>query len=394
MKNTEQKIPALRFPEFTGEWEEKRLGEITKINQGLQIAIVDRLTEKVPDSHFYITNEFLKKGSDKKYYIINPPKSVLCNEDDILMTRTGNTGIVVTGIEGAFHNNFFKIQFDRSKYNGTFFISYLRLEKTQKQIIRYAGASTIPDLNHSDFYRLNFTFPSFPEQQKIANFLSAVDKRLQLLKDKKTKLEEYKRGVMQRIFSQELRFTRPDGSAYPDWEEKRLGEITEIIMGQSPDSAYYNEKGIGEVLIQGNADIKNRETTKRLWTTQITKKCLFNDLILTVRAPVGSIAKATFTACIGRGVCAIRPKSTATVNFLFQTLIVLEPSWRRLEQGSTFTSVNSTDINNFKIKLPHIDEQRQIADFLSAIDDKISLLSKQIQSTEQYKKGLLQQMFV
>ena len=103
--------PALRFPEFTGDWEMKKLGEVVKINQGLQIAISERLTEKVEGSYFYITNEFLKSKSEKKYFIKNPTPSVLCNKDDILMTRTGNTGMVVTNVEGAFHNNFFKVAY-------------------------------------------------------------------------------------------------------------------------------------------------------------------------------------------------------------------------------------------------------------------------------------------
>lgn len=409
MKNTEQKIPALRFPEFTGEWEEKRLGEIVDYVKGYAFKSDDYKENGVRIIRVSDLNESSIKDNEDKVFISESTaqkySKYLIKLDDIIITTVGSKPNVIAsavgkGIlvkksnEGLLNQNMVKFS-SSDKIINPFLFGYINSHRYKLFINSiHRGNANQSNITLEDLflYKVFLTTPN--EQQKIANFLSAVDKRLQLLKDKKTKLEEYKRGVMQRIFSQELRFTRPDGSAYPDWEEKRLGEITEIIMGQSPDSAYYNEKGIGEVLIQGNADIKNRETTKRLWTTQITKKCLFNDLILTVRAPVGSIAKATFTACIGRGVCAIRPKSTATVNFLFQTLIVLEPSWRRLEQGSTFTSVNSTDINNFKIKLPHIDEQRQIADFLSAIDDKISLLSKQIQSTEQYKKGLLQQMFV
>ena len=87
--------------------------ELTKINQGLQIPISDRYLEQVENSFFYITNEFLKDGSKNKYFIKNPPESVLCKEEDILMTRTGNTGQVVTNITGAFHNNFFKIKYSK-----------------------------------------------------------------------------------------------------------------------------------------------------------------------------------------------------------------------------------------------------------------------------------------
>ena len=102
-------VPKLRFKGFEEEWEKKELKDFTKINQGLQIAISERFLEKVDGSYFYITNEFLRAGSKKSYFIKNPPQSVMCDEDDLLMTRTGNTGQVVTGVSGAFHNNFFKI---------------------------------------------------------------------------------------------------------------------------------------------------------------------------------------------------------------------------------------------------------------------------------------------
>jgi type I restriction enzyme S subunit len=165
------KVPNLRFPEFTEQWESKPLREVVKINQGLQIAISERSTENKTGSYFYITNEFLKAGSGKKYYILNPPQSVICNEKDILMTRTGNTGQVVTNVSGAFHNNFFKVAYPEY-IDKIFLYNFLKLNKTQNQILRFAGTSTIPDLNHSDFYRIIISFPSNKEQQKIASFLS------------------------------------------------------------------------------------------------------------------------------------------------------------------------------------------------------------------------------
>ena len=404
MNKTEQKIPALRFPEFEGEWEKKRLGEFTKINQGLQIAIAERLTEKVPHSYFYITNEFLKKGSEKKYYIINPPRSALCYEEDILMTRTGNTGIVVTGVEGAFHNNFFKIQFDRSKYDSAFIISFLRLEETQKQIIKYAGTSTIPDLNHSDFYKLKIHYPSLSEQQKIADFLSAVDKRLQLLKDKKTKLEEYKRGVMQRIFSQELRFTRPDGSAYPDWKEKKLGEISERITKKNSElNKNVLTISAQEGLINQLKYFNNSVAAKNISGYYLLYKDDFAyNKSYSKGYPMGAIKRlknypkgivSTLYVCF-------RNKKEFTNLFAeqyFESGIHNRELGKVAQEGARNHGLLNIGVGDFFdtiILLPCLEEQRKIADFLSAIADKIVLLTKQIESTEQYKKGLLQQLFV
>ena len=385
--------PKLRFKEFRGEWVEKKFSEVTKINQGLQIVISERFTKKVKDSYFYITNEFLKKNNEKKYFIKNPSESVLCDENDVLMTRTGNTGQVVTNVNGAFHNNFFKIKYCKN-INKSFLVYFLRLQKTQNMILRYAGTSTIPDLNHSDFYRLKINLPSKQEQEKIASFLSGIDEKIESLTCKEKLLQKYKKGVMQKIFNQEIGFKAKDGSEYAPWEEKRFGNISTITMGQSPNSKSYNHDKDGMFLIQGNADIKDRKSNPRQWTREPTKVCEVNDLILTVRAPVGTIAKSLHNACIGRGVCSIKNNKLSNIDFLYQYLLFFEQRWVSLEQGSTFTAVSSSDIKNLKVNVPSIQEQTKIANFLSAIDEKLLHVKKQLESTKEFKKALLQQMFV
>ncbi|WP_298144040.1 restriction endonuclease subunit S [Flavobacterium sp.] len=197
-----EKVPKYRFKEFEndGEWVSYLLKDLTKINQGLQIPISERFTEKVENSFFYITNEFLKSNSERRYYIKDPSKNVICNEDDVLMTRTGNTGQVVTGVSGAFHNNFFKIQFDRNILNKDFLVFFLRLPDTQRIILSYAGTSTIPDLNHSDFYRILMKIPSSKEQQKIASCLSSLDALITAQTERIEQLKLHKKGLMQGLF--------------------------------------------------------------------------------------------------------------------------------------------------------------------------------------------------
>ena len=194
----------IRFKDDDGkefpDWEEKKLQNITKINQGLQIAISKRLTVKTENSFFYITNEFLRRDSKKEFYIKNPPKSVLCQENDILMTRTGNTGRVVTGVSGAFHNNFFKIKVDENKLNKDFLYYFLTYIKTQHLILNLAGNSTIPDLNHSDFYNLKIYLPNIIEQILIANFLSKIDAKIKTVNEQIEETATYKKGLLQKMF--------------------------------------------------------------------------------------------------------------------------------------------------------------------------------------------------
>lgn len=173
-----------------------------------------------------------------------------------------------------------------------------------------------------------------------------------------------------------------------DWEVKSLDDTSKIIMGQSPNSSNYNNRGIGMPLIQGNADIKNRKTIIRNYTSQITKTCKKNDIIMSVRAPVGEIAKTSFDACIGRGVCAIKTSN----NFLYHYLIFFEPKWSEFSTGSTFDSVNSETIKQIKIPLPPLPEQKAIATVLSDTDSLIQALEKKIAKKQLIKKGAMQKL--
>lgn len=178
-----------------------------------------------------------------------------------------------------------------------------------------------------------------------------------------------------------------------NWQSKTLNSIASITMGSSPKSAAYNDEGIGLPLIQGNADIKNRLTKPRSFTSEITKECKPGDIIMTVRAPVGAIAKSTVTGCLGRGVCGISATKISQ-EYLYQYLIFQESNWKKLEQGSTFSAVGSKDIKQLSVAYPkRIEEQQKIAEVLSTVDKKINLIDKKIAETEKLKTGLMQKLF-
>lgn len=177
------------------------------------------------------------------------------------------------------------------------------------------------------------------------------------------------------------------------WTKVNLSQILKVTMGQSPSSENYNKNKNGIPLIQGNADLKNRKTSPRIWTSQITKEADHDDLILCVRAPSGIIAKSKHNVCIGRGVASLKIKKDNNTEFFFQQLIKKEKKWLKYEQGSTFKAINSNDIRKFKLYRTSLEEQKKIATFLSLVDKKIELLQKQKSTLEKYKKGLMQQIF-
>ncbi|MCT3630139.1 restriction endonuclease subunit S [Elizabethkingia anophelis] len=377
-------FPRLRFPEFEGEWESKPLREVVKINQGLQIAISERSTENKTGSYFYITNEFLKAGSGKKYYILNPPQSVICTEKDILMTRTGNTGQVVTNVSGAFHNNFFKVAYPEY-IDKIFLYNFLKLNKTQNQILRFAGTSTIPDLNHSDFYRIVISFPSNIEQEKISSFLSMIDERIQAQSKIINDLKTLKTATAKKIFSQELRFKDDKGNEFLEWENILLGDTLDyeqptnylVSSTEYDDSFETPVVTAGKTFILGYTDDKNgvfeKEKLPVIIFDDFTTASQFVDFPFKAKSSAMKILKA---------------KNDTNIRFIFEALQMI--NYEVGGHGRHWISVFS----NLSIFVPSFPEQTKIANFLSAIDSKIDMENQLLQKLEEQKKYLLQNMFV
>ena len=189
------------------------------------------------------------------------------------------------------------------------------------------------------------------------------------------------------------RFQKTNGSNYPDWKTTELGKITEIVMGQSPLSSSYNMDNIGLPLLQGNADIIHYKTVSERYTSAPSKICEKNDIVMTVRAPVGELGIATERSCLGRGVCAV--KSIKQNNkFIFYLLLHNKNKWRKLETGSTFKAINRDTLREFSVDYAiDIEEQLKIADFLSAVDNQIEIQRQRVDVLELQKKGLLDKVF-
>ena len=196
--------PFGRTPE---EWDVVNIKDICKVRQGLQIAIANRFEESGSKRYIYITIQYLNSEEKDKdaEYIQNPPKSVFCGKNDLLMTRTGNTGMVITDVEGVFHNNFFLVDYYKKQVNKIYLFYYLNLPWIQEEIKALAGTTTIPDLNHGDFYSLKFLKPPLPEQHRIASILSQIDETIEKEQKYKEKLERIKQGLMEDLLIGKVR---------------------------------------------------------------------------------------------------------------------------------------------------------------------------------------------
>ncbi|NQM35219.1 restriction endonuclease subunit S [Streptococcus suis] len=174
------------------------------------------------------------------------------------------------------------------------------------------------------------------------------------------------------------------------WKQRKLGEVAVVVMGQSPDSKNYTNNPLDNILVQGNADLKNGNVEPRVWTTQITKIAEKGDIIVSVRAPVGDVAKTRYKVVLGRGVAGIKGN-----DFIYQTLIRMKQFgyWMKLSTGSTFESINSGDIKSSLIPLPSLPEQEAIGNFFSDLDQLITLHQRKLDDVKELKKALLQKMF-
>ena len=175
-----------------------------------------------------------------------------------------------------------------------------------------------------------------------------------------------------------------------EWKENKLHDIAKITMGQSPNSENYTYDSSDTLLIQGNADLYNGKVIPRLFTKQITKTCDKEDIIMTVRAPVGDIAISDYYACIGRGVCSIKSSK-----FIYHYLDYLKEKgyWKKISKGSTIDSITSDNIKSLIIKTPSKKEQEKIIRTIDLINKKIELQTRKIKALKLFKKGLSPMIF-
>lgn len=231
--------------------------------------------------------------------------------------------------------------------------------------------------------------PPAREQKKIAEILTMQDKIIELEQQKIEEIKKAKRFFLEKMFPKE-------GQAVPEirfkgftapWEQRKLGDVVQITMGQSPDGSTYSDEPSDYILVQGNADLQNGWVCPRIWTTQITKKADAGDLIMSVRAPAGAMGKTAYNAVIGRGVAAIKGNE-----FIYQLLVKMDTDgfWKTLSCGSTFESLNSDNIKNAEVKIPTTAEQIKIGGFFQYLDNLITLHQRELAEVEKYKKALMQ----
>ena len=384
-------IPSLRFPEFKGNWGKKKFNEIFIFSTGKSI----KQNEASPEFetpcvrygelyHMYdevITEVINKTNLDKSELTFSQGNEILlpsAGEDPMdigsasaLTIKNVAIGRTINVLRPLMTNVYSQI-----------YVAYHINHKLKKDISKLAKGVSISNVYNSDLKTLEITLPTLSEQTKIATFLTTVDEKLQALKQKKTLLEQYKKGVMQQLFSQELRFKDDNGNVFADWKEKKLGDIAKITTGSSNrvDSNLDGEF----TFFDRSQDIRS------------SNRFLFDAEAIIVPGEGQEFIPKHFIGKfdLHQRTYAIMNFENQNGKFLYYSISFNSNHLNSHAVGSTVKSLRLPMFENMPLGLPCLAEQTKIATFLSAIDDKINQCQAQMTNMEVWKKGLLQQLFV
>lgn len=393
--------PHIRFQNYEDEWDVEKLKNIFGT---IRNAFVGTATPYyVENGNFYLESNNVKNGK------INYNSQIFINDEfyekqrdkwlktnDIVMVQSGHVGhtaVIPEELNNTAAHALIVFTDYKKEVNPHFLNYQFQSNDKRKGLDLISTGNTIKHILASEMKNFKMDFPTSEEQTAIGSLLRTLDDLLSRYNDNLANYQSLKTTMLFKMFpkaGQTVPEIRLDGFE-GEWEIKVLSEVTNITMGQSPKSENYTDNPNDYILVQGNADIKDKQVVPRLWTTEVTKMAEIGDIILTVRAPVGDIGKTDYNVVIGRGVAAIKGN-----DFIFYTLEKMKMTgfWNRFSTGSTFESISSNDIKEAIIQIPTLEEQQAIGTYFSNLDNLITAHQEKISQLETLKKKLLQDMFI
>lgn len=390
-KSNLKNVPKLRFSEFGCEWEEMRLKKFLK-QEIREISKPDNLYMAIGiRSHFKGTFQKLNSDPNK----IAMEKLFVVKKDDLIVNITfaweGALAIAKQEDEGGLVSHRFPTYIFQNDILTSKYFKYIFPTKKFKYILQNispGGAGRNRVLNKNDFLKIKINLPVLSEQQKIADFLGSVDEWIENLREQKDILEKYKKGIMQKIFSQEIRFKDDNGNDFPEWEEKRIDEVFEVTRGYvlavKDMKQSVNEKFIYPVY---------SSQTSNNGLVGFYKDYLFEDAITwtTDGANAGEVnfRKGKFYCT---NVCGVLINREGNANKCISE--ILNSITKKYVSYVGNPKLMNNVMSKIKIKFPLIEEQKKIAVFLLELNEFINVKDRQIEKANRWKKGLMQQLFV
>lgn len=406
-------VPILRFQEFKEDWSKFKINNLTSVVSGGTPSTLNKefWGGNIPWMNsgelnlklvYNVKNRITELGLNKSSTKIIPENSILIGLAGQGKTRgTAAMNMIALSI----NQSIAAILPNQQKFNSSFL--YLNIDSRYDELRNLStGDGGRGGLNLQIIKSFNVTIPSLPEQQKIASFLSAVDEKIQQLSRKKKLLEQYKKGVMQQLFSGKLRFKDENGKDYADWERDSFSKFIKLYRGSSPRPIIKytttSKDGVNWIKI-GDTKHSNNFRISSV-SEKITKEGALKsrfvesgEIILANSMSFGKSYLLEIEGCIYDGWFVLRKyEKSYNKEFLLQLLNseFLQRQYFRLSTGGVVQNISSDIVYSTLLFRPVVEEQQKIANFLSSIDVKIENTNQEIKQMQNFKKGLLQQMFV
>ncbi|HCY7332915.1 TPA: restriction endonuclease subunit S [Staphylococcus aureus] len=384
MSNTQTKnVPELRFPGFEGEWEEKKLGDLIKVNSGKDYKHLEKGDIPVYGTGGYMTSvsEPLseidavgigRKGTINKPYLLEAPFWTV----DTLFYCTPKKETDILFILSLFRKINWKV---------------------------YDESTGVPSVSKQTINKINRFVPSNKEQQKIGEFFIKLDRQIELEEQKLELLQQQKKGYMQKIFSQELRFKDENGNDYPNWEEKKIEDIASQVYGGGTPNTKIKEFWNGDIPWIQSSDVKVNDLILRQCNKFISKNSIelssaklipANSIAIVTRVGVGKLCLVEFDYATSQDFLSLSSLKYDKLYSLYSLLYTMKKISANL-QGTSIKGITKKELLDSIIKIPHnLEEQQKIGDLFYKIDKYISFNKCKIEILKSLKQGLLQKIFI
>ena len=401
-------VPKLRFKEFTDVWKEYPLKYFTtpikrkNINNESDLPLTISSLDGLVDQRTYF-NKVVASKDMSNYYLLK--------KGEFAYNKSYSVGFPFGSIkrldkynQGALSSLY--ICFQVNNMNSDFIVKYFESPQWHKQISLCVAEGArnhgLLNVNINDFFSTKHFLPQLAEQEKIANFLAIVDKKIINLENTITSLENQKKGLLQQIFSQKLRFKDKNGNNYPNWEKKKLGDIGSFSRGGNLSKSDLSKKGTSCILYGELYTYYNEFATEIKSKTLNTTNLVLSKKYDVLLPPSGETAEDISTCTciffddIALGSDLLIFRSSFFDGRFMSLLLKYKYKYKiaQIAQGKSIVHISEKNIKNINIKIPCIEEQQNIADFILIFTKKLENQKAQLEHWKQIKKGLLQQMFV
>ncbi|HAT4186655.1 restriction endonuclease subunit S [Clostridium perfringens] len=400
-------VPKLRFNGFDGELKSFKFKQLVKLQRGSSPRPIVKYITDSDDGVNWIKIGDVSKGET----IINSTKEKITKEGalksrfvqvgDLILSNSMSYGRpYIMGIDGYIHDGWFVLRDYENNFKRDYLCQLLTSSVIQKQYKKLAAGGVVDNISSELVNSVSIKLPSLQEQEKIVNFLSKVDSIIEKQEKKVQYWNSYKKGMMQKIFSQKIRFKDENGMDYPEWEKKNLKYVLSEISEKTKENNQYEvlsstANGVFKQSEYFNREIASADNTgyKILRLNQIVlspQNLWLGNINYNNKYDMGIVSPSYKIFNINKNL------NEKYISYIIKTDRMLYGYKQASEQGASVVrrNLNMDLFYDILINIPCVEEQEKIANFLSNIDNIIEKESKKLEELKQWKKGLLQQMFV